>query len=307
MQAPSRSPCQREVIIGPATSPIAGRLAEIAPISCAGTVLSQPPTSTTASIGWARIISSVSIAIRLRNIRLVGTEKDFAQRDRREHQRQPAGGEHAALHRLDQLGEMAVAIVEAGRRVGDADHRLRQHVERIAHRAGERAAQIKREIGVAVIGQAQAQAMRAGRPDRSSSISSRNRNVTVACPLHCQSRKSIVTTIATYPSAAAETLILCSLPSEDFGNTIRAKKIRPYVSTLALILTELATTLSTWEFPQLFGVDRDYRNRPAAPRGARARQIEGGMPWQNPREGGRPERSMTSSAGASANGVSCSV
>ncbi len=51
---------------------MAGRLAEIAPISWAGTVLSQPPTSTTASIGWARIISSVSIAIRLRNIRLVG-------------------------------------------------------------------------------------------------------------------------------------------------------------------------------------------------------------------------------------------
>jgi len=34
--------------------------------------LSQPPTKTTASIGWARIISSVSIAIRLRNMRLVG-------------------------------------------------------------------------------------------------------------------------------------------------------------------------------------------------------------------------------------------
>ncbi len=46
--------------------------ADAAPISCAGTVLSQPPISTTASIGWARIISSMSIAIRLRNIRLVG-------------------------------------------------------------------------------------------------------------------------------------------------------------------------------------------------------------------------------------------
>ncbi len=75
VQAPSRSPCQREVSIGPATSPIAGRPADKAPISCAGTVLSQPPTSTTASIGWARIISSVSIAIRLRNIRLVGLRK----------------------------------------------------------------------------------------------------------------------------------------------------------------------------------------------------------------------------------------
>ncbi len=44
-------------------------------MSCAGTVLSQPPTSTTASMGWARIISSVSIAMRLRNIRLVGLRK----------------------------------------------------------------------------------------------------------------------------------------------------------------------------------------------------------------------------------------
>ncbi len=44
-------------------------------MSCAGTVLSQPPISTTASIGWARIISSVSIAIRLRNFRLVGVRK----------------------------------------------------------------------------------------------------------------------------------------------------------------------------------------------------------------------------------------
>ncbi len=72
VQAPSRSPRHGPVIIGPVTSWIAGTLAEAAPISCAGTVLSQPPTSTTASIGWARIISSVSIAMRLRNIRLVG-------------------------------------------------------------------------------------------------------------------------------------------------------------------------------------------------------------------------------------------
>ena len=51
------------------------RSAEAAPISCAGTVLSQPPISTTASIGCARIISSTSIAIRLRNIMLVGLRK----------------------------------------------------------------------------------------------------------------------------------------------------------------------------------------------------------------------------------------
>lgn len=54
---------------------MAGTPAEAAPISCAGTVLSQPPISTTASMGWARIISSVSIDIRLRRYMLVGCEK----------------------------------------------------------------------------------------------------------------------------------------------------------------------------------------------------------------------------------------
>ena len=44
-------------------------------MSCAGTVLSQPPTSTTASIGWARIISSTSIDMRLRYSMLVGSRK----------------------------------------------------------------------------------------------------------------------------------------------------------------------------------------------------------------------------------------
>lgn len=58
--------------IGPATSWIAGSPAEIAPISCAGTVLSQPPSSTTESIGWARTISSTSIDMRLRNFSEVG-------------------------------------------------------------------------------------------------------------------------------------------------------------------------------------------------------------------------------------------
>ena len=47
----------------------------MAPINWAGTVLSQPPTSTTASIGWARIISSVSIAIKLRRYIEVGNAK----------------------------------------------------------------------------------------------------------------------------------------------------------------------------------------------------------------------------------------
>ncbi len=72
VHAPRRSPRNEVGIIGPASSCTAGRSAEAAPISCAGTVLSQPPTSTTASIGCARTISSVSIAIRLRNIIEVG-------------------------------------------------------------------------------------------------------------------------------------------------------------------------------------------------------------------------------------------
>ena len=72
VQAPRRSPWNEVGIIGPARSCTAGRSADAAPISCAGTVLSQPPISTTASIGCARIISSTSIDIRLRNIIEVG-------------------------------------------------------------------------------------------------------------------------------------------------------------------------------------------------------------------------------------------
>ena len=75
VQAPRRSPRWRDVDIGPATSSIAGTSRDAAAMSWAGTVLSHPPISTTASIGWARTISSVSRAIRLRNLRLVGDRK----------------------------------------------------------------------------------------------------------------------------------------------------------------------------------------------------------------------------------------
>ena len=75
VQAPRRSPLYLEVIIGPPTNWTAGRLAETAPINWAGMVLSQPPIRTTASIGWALIISSVSIDIRLRYFMLVGFRK----------------------------------------------------------------------------------------------------------------------------------------------------------------------------------------------------------------------------------------
>ncbi len=75
MQAPTRSPRWLPVSIAPVTSWIVGMSAEAAPISCAGTVLSQPPISTTASIGWPRTSSSVSMAIRLRSTMLVGAAK----------------------------------------------------------------------------------------------------------------------------------------------------------------------------------------------------------------------------------------
>ncbi len=66
MQAARRSPCKRLALIGPVTSCTAGTPALTAAMSCAGTVLSQPPTSTTASMGWAATIASVSSAMRLR-------------------------------------------------------------------------------------------------------------------------------------------------------------------------------------------------------------------------------------------------
>ena len=52
--------------IGPAGRKIAGRFMLIAPISSAGVVLSQPPISTTPSIGCERSSSSISSASRLR-------------------------------------------------------------------------------------------------------------------------------------------------------------------------------------------------------------------------------------------------
>ena len=66
MQAPTRSPRHAPVRMAPVTHTKAGTFAEAAAMSCAGTVLSQPPNSTTASIGCARIISSVSMASRFR-------------------------------------------------------------------------------------------------------------------------------------------------------------------------------------------------------------------------------------------------
>ena len=58
--------------IGPPVTKMDGRFALAAPISCAGVVLSQPHSKTTPSMGFARIDSSTSMAMRLRNIMLDG-------------------------------------------------------------------------------------------------------------------------------------------------------------------------------------------------------------------------------------------
>ena len=134
MQAPSTSPLKWPTSIGPTGSTIAGRSALAAAISCAGRVLSQPPISTTESIGWARTISSVSIAIRLRRNMQVGCEKlswiemvgnTIGMR---------AGQHDAALHRLDQVGHVAVAGVVVAEGVGDADDRPVERVVGVARR-----------------------------------------------------------------------------------------------------------------------------------------------------------------------------
>ena len=120
--------------------------ADAAAISCAGTVLSQPPISTAAvhrlrgqhRLGVER--GEVAIVHRARE------QRRLAQRHGGEGERQSAGGEHAALHRLDQLRHRAVAVVVVRAGIDDADHRPVQHRLRVAHRLGEGPAQIQREI-----------------------------------------------------------------------------------------------------------------------------------------------------------------
>ncbi len=69
---PSGSPRKWPVSIGPPGTTIAGRSTDAAAISSDGIVLSQPPSSTTPSMGFARSISSVAIAAMLRHSIAVG-------------------------------------------------------------------------------------------------------------------------------------------------------------------------------------------------------------------------------------------
>ena len=69
-------------------------------------------------------------------------------------------------------GKWRWQLLKPLRRLRDADHRPREHLARIAHRLRERAAQIEREIAVAVVGEAVCEARRRVQP---SAISSRDR------------------------------------------------------------------------------------------------------------------------------------
>ncbi len=69
---PSGAPRKCPVSMGPPGTTRAGRSTEAAAMSSDGMVLSQPPSSTTPSMGLARSISSVAMAARLRQSMAVG-------------------------------------------------------------------------------------------------------------------------------------------------------------------------------------------------------------------------------------------
>ena len=150
LQAPSRSPLSLPVIIGPVTVGIAGTSALAAPIRSAGTVLSQPPIRTTAvhRLSADHLFRVDRHQVAQEHRRRVGER--LVDRHDRELDRQRARQHHAALHRLDDVGDVAIAGVEAGERVGDADERTVQRVVRIAHRLDESLAQEQREPLAAV-------------------------------------------------------------------------------------------------------------------------------------------------------------
>ena len=120
----TRGPPQNvPVSIGPPGITTAGRSTDAAAISNAGIVLSQPPSSTTPSIGLARSISSVAIAAMLRHSIAVGRDQRLAERDDRQVQRDAAGLVHALLDALRHLVQVRVAGREVRGGVRDRDVR----------------------------------------------------------------------------------------------------------------------------------------------------------------------------------------
>ena len=77
----------------------------------------------------------------------------LADRDGGEKHGQAASKHDAALHALDEVGNVAVAGVVVAESVGDTDDRALQGIVGVAHRLDERFAEEEREARVAVAGQ----------------------------------------------------------------------------------------------------------------------------------------------------------
>ena len=130
---PMSSPRNLPFSIGPPETTIVGRSQLAAPIISDGVVLSQPVSSTTPSIGLARIDSSTSMAARLRNSMVDGRIKVSPRLITGELEREAAHLIDAPLDVLGDLAEVRVARRQLGPRVADADDR--PAVEQVARQA----------------------------------------------------------------------------------------------------------------------------------------------------------------------------
>ena len=79
-------------------------------------------------------------------------EEGLRERDGWKHQRQAAGGQYTAFHGLDLFWHIAVAIIVAAGRVGNSDDRFFEAFTREAHGLSKGAAEVEREIFVAIVG-----------------------------------------------------------------------------------------------------------------------------------------------------------
>ena len=100
--------------------------------------------------------------------------KTFGDRDGRKHHRHGAGQHHAALHRLDDLRNVAVTGIVVAVGIGDADDRPVQRIIRITHRLDEGLAQKQREASVAITCQSLAKSVGHSRPSFGPSSVSHN-------------------------------------------------------------------------------------------------------------------------------------
>ena len=147
-QGPGHSTCRSALA---AETTMAGRSALAQPISWAGWSC-RSRSSTTASSGWPRIISSVSIAARLRYSMLVRLRKTSLAR----WSETPAADRRPARRRLDRLGhgpQVLVTVVDLAPGVTDPDGRLAQIGVGVALPLLKGVADEGGKAGVAVTGQ----------------------------------------------------------------------------------------------------------------------------------------------------------